>query len=165
MNIHRRLRRWHRLGWDALLLLARGCIGATFWMSGQTKVEGWRLTESAVYLFQEEYRLPFLDPVVAAGAAAIAEHLLPLLLLVGLGSRFAATGLLVMTLVIQLFVYPSAWSTHGAWAVALLLVMGQGGGRLTLDHLIRRYWQQGGGASANDCTSHADPELCMRAPQ
>ena len=61
MNIHRRLCRWHGLGWDALLLLARVCLGATFWMSGQTKVEGWQLTASALYLFQEEYRLPLLD--------------------------------------------------------------------------------------------------------
>lgn len=56
MNIHRRFCRWHGLGWDALLLLARVCLGATFWMSGQTKVEGWQLTASALYLFQEEYR-------------------------------------------------------------------------------------------------------------
>lgn len=165
MNIHRRLCRWHGLGWDALLLLARVCLGATFWMPGQTKVEGWQLTASALYLFQEEYRLPLLDPAVAAGAAAIAEHLLPLLLLLGLGTRFAAAGLLAMTLVIQLWVYPSAWPTHGTWAVALLLLIGQGGGRLTLDHLVRRYWQQSRGDSANECTSHADPELCMRAPQ
>lgn len=165
MNIHRRVCRWHRLGWDALLLLARVCLGAIFWISGQTKVEGWRLTESALYLFQAEYRLPLLDPAVAAGAAAIAEHLLPLLLLLGLGTRFAAAGLLAMTLVIQLWVYPAAWPTHGTWAVALLLLIGQGGGRLTLNHLIGRYWQQSRGHSTNDCTSHADPELCLRAPQ
>ena len=92
-----------------------------------------------MYLFQEEYRLPLIDPVIAAALATIGEHLLPVMLLLGLATRLGALGLLVMTLVIQLLVYPSAWATHGTWAVPLLLLLLHGGGRLSLDHLISRW--------------------------
>ena len=54
--------RWQALGRDALLLLARIAPGAVFWQSGRTKVDGWQLRDSALYLFQEEYRLPLIDP-------------------------------------------------------------------------------------------------------
>lgn len=152
-------------GRDALLLLARIAPGSVFWQSGQTKVDGWQLKDSALYLFQEEYRLPLIDPALAAGLAALAEHLLPLLLFLGLGTRMAAAGLLGMTLVIQLLVYPDAWPTHGTWAVALLLLIGQGAGRVSLDHGLRHLWQRRRGASQNPCAGHADPEQCLRAPQ
>ena len=139
---------------SAITLLARFSIAAIFWQSGQTKVEGlvidllagrvelgWpRLSDSALYLFREEYRLPLLDPQVAALVAASAEHLLPVLLLLGLGTRLAASGLLVMTATIQLLVYPDAYATHGVWAVALLFLLAKGAGRFSLDHgLARRY--------------------------
>jgi len=156
---------WRALGRDALLLLARIAPGAVFWQSGQTKVDGWQLRDSALYLFQEEYRLPLIDPTLAAGLAAFAEHLLPLLLLLGLGTRLAAAGLLGMTLVIQLLVYPDAWPTHGTWAVALLLLIGQGGGRLSIDHGLQHLWRRRQGVSQNPCAGHADPEQCLRAPQ
>ncbi|VXB39900.1 Putative oxidoreductase [Pseudomonas sp. 8BK] len=157
--------RCRALGRDALLLLARITPGALFWQSGRTKVEGWQLKESTLYLFQEEYRLPLIDPALAAGLAAFAEHLLPILLLLGLGTRLAAAGLLGMTLVIQLLVYPDAWPTHGTWAVALLLLIGQGGGRLALDHGLQRLWRRRQCVSQNPCAGHADPEQCLRAPQ
>jgi putative oxidoreductase len=70
--------------------------------------------------------------------AAIAEHVLPLLLLVGLACRFSAFALLVMTLVIQVFVYPSAFATHGLWAALMLYLMAKGPGVVSLDHLIAR---------------------------
>ena len=101
---------------DALLLAARIFPGAVFWQSGRTKVNGWQLNDTALYLFHEEYRLPLVDPVIAAALATIGEHLLPVMLLLGLATRLGALGLLTMTLVIQLLVYPSAWATHGTWA-------------------------------------------------
>ncbi|WP_246479859.1 DoxX family protein [Niveibacterium microcysteis] len=130
--------------------LGRFSIAAVFWKSGQTKVDGFaidlidrsvtfgwpRLSESAVALFRDEYRLPLLDPALAATAAAFAEHLFPILLLIGLGTRFAAAALLGMTLVIQLFVYPDAYPTHGVWATVLLVLIARGGGYLSLDHLV-----------------------------
>lgn len=133
-------------------LLARFSIAAVFWNSGQTKVTGFainivsgefalgwpHLSDSALALFQDEYKLPFIAPALAAPMAATAEHLLPLLLLVGLGSRFAAFGLLGMTLVIQTFVYPDAYPTHGTWAALLLYLMSRGPGAISLDHWIAR---------------------------
>lgn len=118
--------------------LARVAIAGVFWQSGRTKVEGWRVTESAVELFRSEYRLPLVDPALAAHLAALAEHVFPALLVLGLATRFAATALLLMTLVIQIFVYPDAWPTHSTWAACLLLLMARGPGVLSLDHLVAR---------------------------
>ena len=69
--------------------------------------------------------------------ATLAEHALPVLLVLGLGTRFAALGLLAMTAVIQIFVYPSAWQTHGLWAACLLALIAEGPGRWSLDHWLR----------------------------
>ncbi|RXF68521.1 DoxX family protein [Hansschlegelia zhihuaiae] len=125
-----------RIPYSALALAARIFPAAVFWQSGQTKVSGFGLSDSAVYLFQEEYRLPLVDPTVAAYGAAAAEHLFPVLLVVGLASRFSALALLMMTLVIEIFVYPDAWPTHGVWAACFLLVIARGPGVIALDHLI-----------------------------
>lgn len=121
-----------------IALVARLSIAAVFWQSGQTKVTGFALNDTAVYLFENEYKLPLVDPAVAATLAAIGEHLFPVLLVLGLGSRFAALALLGMTTVIEIFVYPDAWPTHGTWAACLLLVIARGPGVLSLDHLISR---------------------------
>lgn len=72
--------------------------------------------------------------------AAFAEHLFPLLILLGLATRFSALALLVMTATIQSLVYPDAWPTHGVWAAVLLFLVARGSGAISLDHLIaRRY--------------------------
>lgn len=118
--------------------IARLSIAGVFWQSGQTKVEGFRVTESAVELFRSEYNLPLIDPAIAAHLAALAEHVLPVLLVLGLATRFAALALLGMTLVIQIFVYPDAWPTHGTWAACLLILITRGAGPISLDHLIAR---------------------------
>jgi putative oxidoreductase len=125
-----------RIPHDLIAVVARLSIAAVFWNSGQTKLDGWRVSENAVYLFEHEYALPLISPVIAAHLATLAEHLLPLLLVIGLGSRLAALGLLAMTLVIQIFVYPGAWPTHGTWAACLMLIIARGPGRLSLDHFI-----------------------------
>ena len=127
---------------DLLLLLARIFPAAIFLQSGRTKITDWQLNDSAIYLFQEEYRLPLLAPETAAWLAAVAEHVFPLLLVLGLATRFSALALLAMTLVIQTLVYPDAWPTHGTWALAFLLLLRDGGGRFALDDLIRRYRQR-----------------------
>ena len=79
-------------------LVIRVAVADVFWRSGQTKVDGWHVTETAVQLFRDEYRLPVLTPEVAATLAAVSEHLFSALLLVGLAARLSALGLLVMTL-------------------------------------------------------------------
>lgn len=122
---------------DLLAVAARLGVAAVFFQSGRTKVEGLlTVTEGAVELFRTEYRLPLLAPELAAHLAAYAEHLLPLLLVLGLGTRLAALGLLGMTLVIQLFVYPLAWPTHLTWAASLLYLVGRGPGPLSLDRWL-----------------------------
>lgn len=135
---------------SGMALLARFSIAAVFWTSGQTKVQGFalnliggdftfgwpRLSDSAMALFQDEYKLPFISPEIAAPMAAAAEHLFPLLLLLGLGTRLSALALLGMTLVIQVFVYPDAYPTHGTWAAVLLYLVARGPGKLSLDHWI-----------------------------
>ena len=110
---------------------------SVFWASGRTKVEGFSIADSTWFLFQHEYALPLIPSDWAAVAATLAEHLLPLLLVLGFGTRLAALGLLMMTLVIQIFVYPSAWQTHGLWAACLLALIAEGPGRWSLDHWLR----------------------------
>jgi putative oxidoreductase len=118
----------------AIALCARFAVAAIFFYSGRTKVSGLlTLTDSAYELFRTEYKLPFVPPELAAHLAAYAEHLFPVLLVLGLFTRLSALALLGMTLVIQLFVYPDAWPTHLSWAAILLYLAGRGGGRLSLD--------------------------------
>lgn len=124
---------------DALVpLAARLFPAALFWQSGRTKMDGWRLSDNALFLFEEEYRLPLIDPAIAAHLAALAEHLFPLLLVLGLATRLSALALLAMTAVIQIFVYPMAWPTHGVWAVAFLALIARGAGPWSLDALLAR---------------------------
>lgn len=137
-SLGEKLRLFERIPYDLIGLLTRISIAAVFWRSGQTKLEGWAVSESAVFLFQEEYKVPFIDPWIAAHLAAFAEHFFPALLVIGLASRLSALALLGMTLVIQLFVYPDAWPTHGTWAACFLIVMTKGPGRFSLDYLISR---------------------------
>ena len=126
--------------WFTALML-RIPLASVFWRSGQTKVDGWHLSASAVDLFRDEYKLPLIDPTLAAYLSAIAEHFFPALLFIGLATRFSALALLIMTLVIEIFVYPDAWPTHGTWAACFLIVMTQGPGKISLDHLIARRWR------------------------
>jgi len=132
-----------RIPHSFVALLARLVLATIFWRSGETKVEGWHLKASAVYLFREEYKLPLIDPVVAAHLAAFFEHFFPALLVIGLASRAAAMGLLFMTLVIQTFVYPDAYVDHGLWAIAALVVIARGPGLISLDHLVKARWADG----------------------
>lgn len=127
-----------RIPYSLIALSARIFPAAVFWQSGRTKVEGWRVSENAIYLFQEDYKLPLVDPVIAAHIAAVAEHAFPVLLAIGLASRLAALALLGMTLVIEIFVFPDAWPTHGVWATCFLLVVARGPGAWSLDHLLFR---------------------------
>jgi putative oxidoreductase len=146
------LRACARIPESAIALLARFSMAAVFWKSGQTKVEGFavdlleghiqfgwpRLSANAVDLFRDEYKLPLLPPEWGALMAAFGEHVLPLLLLTGLATRLSAAGMLGMTLVIQFFVYPSAYPTHGTWAALLLWLMARGPGAVSIDHWLAR---------------------------
>jgi len=129
------LDRW--IGHSLLALTARFAIAGIFFMSGRTKVEGWlTVSENAVALFADEYKVPLLAPVLAAHLATYAEHLFPILLALGLCTRLSAAALLGMTAVIQVFVYPDAWPTHLAWAALLLYLAGRGAGAVSLDRAL-----------------------------
>lgn len=124
---------------SVLLLVARLGAAAIFFLSGRSKVEGWfTITDGTFDLFATEYALPLVPPHVAAYAATISEHLFSILLVMGLCTRGAALGLLGMTAVIEIFVYPDAWPTHLSWAGLLLPLIAKGGGFWSLDHIVSR---------------------------
>ncbi|MEJ8848147.1 DoxX family protein [Variovorax rhizosphaerae] len=123
---------------DVLAIAGRLSIAAIFFMSGRTKVDGFlHITDGAYELFRTEYKLPLVQPEIAAHLAAYAEHLFPVLLVLGLCTRLSAMALLGMTLVIEIFVYPDAWPTHLSWAAILLYLAGRGGGTFSLDRLLK----------------------------
>lgn len=122
-------------------LLARFAIALVFLNSGRTKVPDWNflaVNETTLQLFTEDYKVPFLSPTVAAYMAQTAEHMFPVLLIIGLASRFSALALLGMTLVIEIFVYPDAYVVHGTWAAILIFIMKYGPGIVSLDYLLKR---------------------------
>lgn len=121
-----------------ILLFVRVAIAHIFWASGRSKVEGWAsLRPEVIDLFRHEYALPLISAEVAAPLATVAEHLLPALLVAGLLTRFAALGLMGMTLVIQFLVYPDAWwPQHSLWAGLLLVLIWKGGGAWSLDRFM-----------------------------
>lgn len=130
------LSRW--VSHDLLAFASRIAIAAIFFLSGRTKVEGFlTITGSTYELFRTEYRLPLVPPAIAAHLATCAEHVFPVLLVLGLFTRLSALALLCMTLTIQLFVYPDAWPTHLSWAALLLYLIGRGAGAMSVDKLLR----------------------------
>lgn len=126
-------------------LVLRLALALPFWRSGVLKWDGFlQLKDTAIFLFSSEFKLhlpggpyAFPAPELAAFLAGSAEVALPVLLVLGLASRVAAFGLLVMTLVVQLTV-PDGWPLHITWAAMALGLMAWGPGRLSLDHLIRK---------------------------
>ena len=123
---------------DVLTVIVRVAIASVFFLSGRTKVEGLlTITDSTYYLFAEEYRVPLVSSDLAAHLATYAEHLFPILIVLGLVTRLSALALLGMTLVIEVFVYPSGWPTHLLWASLLLYLIRFGGGAFSLDRLLK----------------------------
>ena len=124
------------------LLFIRISLAGIFWRSGRTKVDedSWlSVSDTAIFLFEEEYKGVPLPPEFAAYMATYAEHLFPILLVVGLFTRLSALALLGMTMVIQIFVYPEAWwSVHMIWVALALVLILRGGGSLSLDQLLTR---------------------------
>ena len=134
--VARNLSRW--IGHDVLALASRISIAAIFFLSGRTKVDGFlTITDGTYELFRSEYKLPLIPPEIAAHLATYAEHLFPVLLVLGLFTRLSALALLGMTVTIQVFVYPDAWPTHLSWAALLLYLAGRGAGALSFDNLLK----------------------------
>jgi putative oxidoreductase len=127
-------------------LMARAAIFTVFWRSAQTKIDGWEIfgqnlqffnvTSTTVFLFENEYDLPLLPPELAAYMATFGEFFLSLFILLGFATRLSALGLLIMTLVIQVLVYPEAWPTHVLWAGLLLYLLKFGAGKMSIDQML-----------------------------
>ncbi len=126
-------------------LLLRIAVAVPFYRSGLTKWDGFgRISESALLLFSEEFKLHLLGsvydypmPMLAAYGAGLGEILLPILLVFGIGTRFAAFALLMMTAIIQVTV-PTGWPLHLTWAAMALGTIALGPGRLSVDHVLRQ---------------------------
>jgi len=125
-----------RIPYSVIALASRIAVADVFWRSGQTKVSGFSIREETFYLFREEYKVPLLPPDLAAYLSTVGEHVLPVLLFIGLASRLSALGLFGMTMVIQLFVVPGGWPEHILWLSLLTLIIARGPGAFSLDHLI-----------------------------
>lgn len=111
-------------------------IANIFWKSGLTKIADW---ETTISLFEEEYKVPFISTELAAYLATGVELGAPILLLIGLGSRFSAAALLVVTLIIEC-TYMS-FEIHKIWALVSLIIIFQGPGVFSVDYLIRKFFK------------------------
>jgi len=131
-----------------IALAIRFGIFFTFWNSVQTKISGmtvggqhlafWNVSDSTIMLFEYEYDLPLLPPEIAAYLATFGEFFLSLGIIFGLMTRLSALGLFIMTVVIQLFVYPEAWGQHLLWAALLLYLLRNGAGQISIDKLLNQ---------------------------
>ncbi len=136
-----------------LAIVARVAGAVPFWRSGQSKLEGgeifgvkfnpFDIAEKKIYLFQYEFGFPEAIAPMATRLAALGEFFLPLMLVFGLLTRVSALGLLIMTAVIQFWVFPEQllmpngnWSLHLLWAAPLLLVLARGPGAISVDALL-----------------------------
>jgi putative oxidoreductase len=121
--------------WSLVVIPMRLAAFSVFWRSGSVKLEDW---DSTLDLFANEYKVPLLPPDIAAYMATAMELGCSTLILLGLGTRFAALGLIGMISVIQIFVYPMAWPDHIQWLAFLIPLVLRGGGRYSVDRLIGR---------------------------
>lgn len=119
-----------------LAIPLRLAVATVFWNSAMAHLANWQTT---LYLFANDYRLPFLPSAPAAYMAVSIEVSTPILLVLGLLTRPAALVLLGMTSVIEIFVYPQAWPTHIQWAAMLLVLLCRGPGMFSIDHVLKRY--------------------------
>ena len=127
--------RLERFPLSIIQLAMRIAVAAVFFRSGLLKVDSW---EFAVQLFRDEYKVPLLDPVVAAHLAAAVELGVPPLLFVGLATRIATLPLLGMIAVIQIFVYPNAWTDHLLWGSVLVFLLTRGPGAISVDEVVAK---------------------------
>ena len=128
-----------------VLLVLRLALAVPFWRSGMLKWGGFlRLNDTSVTLFSEEFMLHlpggpyhFPAPTLMAFLSGCGEIMFPILLVLGLGTRFAGLGLLFMTVIVELTV-PDGWPIHLTWAAMALALMAYGPGNVSLDHLLCR---------------------------
>jgi putative oxidoreductase len=130
---------YHHRSWPQglVLLAARAYLAKVFFLSGLTKINSW---PSTLALFNDEYSVPLLSPELAAVLATAGELVLPILLILGLFTPLAALGLMMMTLVIELFVFPGT-TEHVYWLLLTAILITHGGGKFSIDHGLLKYLQ------------------------
>lgn len=137
MRLLVRVRGWlEAVPYVLLALPLRFGVAWIFWSAAQVKLINWQRT---IELFRDEYQVPLLPPEIAANLALSIELAAPVLLVLGLFTRFAVLVLLGMTAVIEIFVYPEAWPTHLQWAAMMLVLLCRGAGSISLDAFL---WQR-----------------------
>ncbi|HTQ77363.1 MAG TPA: DoxX family protein [Burkholderiales bacterium] len=132
------------LGWPShlLALAIRLHVANVFWKSGLTKIDDW---DKTVFLFQEEYHVPLLPPELAAALGTFGELFFPVLLVLGLATRFAAASLFVVNVVAVVSYWhalggnEAALSGHFYWGALLLVLLAYGPGKLSLDYPLWRW--------------------------
>jgi len=136
------IRQFERIPYSFIALLARLSVAWQFWIAGRARVDdGWNLWEprsSTMTMYLGGLNLRWIPYEAAAIATQFAEFALPILLAVGLASRFAALGLLVLVVVFEIFVHPGPYAIHGMWAALLLLIVKAGPGSVSLDGAMGR---------------------------
>ena len=136
------IRLLERIPYSFIALLARLSVAWPIWEAGRARVSGsWNIIEprsSTMTMYLGGWNIRWIPYEAAAIATQLAEFALPILLAVGLASRFAALGLLVLLIVFEIFVHAGPYALHGAWAALLLLIIKAGPGSFSLDHLLGR---------------------------
>nr|VFJ92941.1 MAG: putative oxidoreductase [Candidatus Kentron sp. LFY]VFK00510.1 MAG: putative oxidoreductase [Candidatus Kentron sp. LFY]VFK21565.1 MAG: putative oxidoreductase [Candidatus Kentron sp. LFY] len=122
-------------------------IAKVFFLSGLSKIQSW---QSTVMLFEYEYQVPVLPPLLAAQVATATELILPVFIVLGLAARFASLSLFVFNAV-AVYAYSSflfgdegaaGLQQHILWGMMMLVTVFHGAGKFSLDHLIAR-WKKG----------------------
>jgi putative oxidoreductase len=144
MLLVRVLTRLEAVPYSILAVPLRLGVAWIFWNSAQVKLLNW---ETTLTMFREDYQVPLLPPELAADMALAIELGCPILLAVGLFTRAAVLVLLVMTAIIQIFVYPEAWPTHLQWSAMMLVLLCRGGGKLAIDPVVWRWMRPRLGAA------------------
>lgn len=119
-------------------LAIRVWVANVFWKSGMTKIASW---DSTVALFTYEYHTPWLSPEMAAFLGTAVELTMPVLLVLGLGTRFSAAVLFIFN-IIAVISYPDlneiGRKDHYYWGLLLLVPLLHGPGKLSIDHWLRK---------------------------
>ncbi len=130
------LRRLDGIPYALLAIPLRLALAYVFWSSATSRQQDWATT---IVLFRDEYRVPLLSPELAAAIVTNVELAASILLVLGFLVRPAAAALLVVMVATDISIYPETWSMHMQWAAILLVLLGRGGGALTLDRLFGRH--------------------------
>lgn len=133
---------FERIPYALIGLMGRLSLAWLFWTAGRARVgNSWNILEpryDTMAMFRGAYDIRYIPYEFAAIATQLAEFLLPILLALGIASRFAALGLLILISVFEIFVHPGPYAVHGAWAALLLMIIKFGPGSLSLDEALGR---------------------------